>query len=234
KGVVLPVVARRAAVAMAPRSAEGDRHKAEVEGPERGHQCTNSPTPLLASVRLLQARGARTVIYGMESNLRAGIRREANLRWRNPMKLIETSRRTAAIAIFVALGGCSSWQTADKETGKATGAVGGVVAGEVVASPVGAVVGGVGGAVVGHETTGYPPSGTTYERRVAAVPPTAYDSSTIRAVQQALNDRGYNAGPVDGQWGAATQDAVRRFQQVAGLPATGELTPSTLSALGVS
>jgi|SRR5215470_16893918 len=150
------------------------------------------------------------------------------------MKLIETGRTAAAFAIVVAVAGCSSWETTDKETGTAVGAGGGVVAGAVVGGPVGAVVGGVGGAVVGHETTGYPRSGTTNERTVTAVPRTTYDSSTIRAVQQALNARGYNAGAVDGQFGAATQDAVRRFQQFAGLPATGELTPSTLSALGVS
>jgi peptidoglycan hydrolase-like protein with peptidoglycan-binding domain len=56
----------------------------------------------------------------------------------------------------------------------------------------------------------------------------------VRAVQQALNDRGYNAGPVDGQWRAATEEAVKRFQRASGLPDTGELAPSTLSALGVS
>jgi len=64
--------------------------------------------------------------------------------------------------------------------------------------------------------------------------PSAYDSATIRSVQQALNDRGYNVGPVDGQYGVATQDAVRRFQQTAGLPVTGELGGPTLTALGVS
>ena len=150
------------------------------------------------------------------------------------MKLIETGRTVAGIAIVVALGGCSSWGHTDKETGTATGAVGGAVAGAVVGGPVGAVVGGVGGAVVGHETTGYPPTRTPGERTVTTAQPSGYDSSTVRAVQEALNARGYNAGPVDGQYGASTQDAVRRFQQFAGLPANGELTPRTLSALGVS
>lgn len=28
-----------------------------------------------------------------------------------------------------------------------------------------------------------------------------YDAVTVRSVQQALNDRGYNAGPVNGQYG---------------------------------
>ncbi len=61
----------------------------------------------------------------------------------------------------------------------------------------------------------------------------AYDPSLVRSAQQALNDKGYNAGTADGQWGPATQDATRRFQQASGLPATGELDRSTLTALGV-
>ena len=47
-------------------------------------------------------------------------------------------------------------------------------------------------------------------------------------VQQALNDRGFNAGPVDGQWGPATSDALRRFQLAAGLPATGSADSQTM------
>ena len=151
------------------------------------------------------------------------------------MKSTQTGRTVVAIAIAAALGGCSSWHSMDRKEGTVAGAAGGAAAGAVVAGPVGAVVGGVGGAYVGHETTG-DRAATTSERPVSTrtAPPTAYDPSTIRAVQQALNAKGYNAGPVDGQYGAATQDAVRRFQQVSGLPATGELGPSTLSALGVS
>jgi len=145
------------------------------------------------------------------------------------MKSIHATKSMAAVAIAAVLGGCSSWDRMDRTEGTVAGAGGGAVAGAVVAGPVGAVVGGVGGAYVGHETTGK-------ERTVATartVAPSPYDASTIRSVQRALNDRGYNAGAVDGQWGAATQDAVRRFQQVAGLPATGELNQSTLAALGV-
>jgi murein L,D-transpeptidase YcbB/YkuD len=149
------------------------------------------------------------------------------------MKSINMVRTAAAIAVTIAVGGCSSWQRTDKETGTATGAVGGAVAGAAVGGPVGAVVGGVGGAVVGHETTGYGPDRTT-TARAGSTGTSAYDSSTIRNVQQALNSRGFNVGPIDGQYGAATQDAVRRFQAANGLPATGELNRSTLSALGVS
>ena len=170
------------------------------------------------------------------------------------MKAIHTSKAIAAITIAAALGACSSWQHTDKETGTATGAVGGAVAGAVVGGPVGAVVGGVGGAVVGHETTGKDQATTrstasnttttstartgSSNMNTASTPRTgsmsAYDSATIQRVQRALNDRGYNVGAIDGQYGASTQEAVRRFQQSSGLPANGELGPSTLSALGVS
>jgi len=159
------------------------------------------------------------------------------------MKAIHTSKAIAAIAIAAALGACSSWQHTDKETGTATGAVGGAVAGAVVGGPVGAVVGGVGGAVVGHETTGKDQTTartTTGSSNMNTASTTrsgsmsAYDSTTVQRVQRALNDRGYSVGAIDGQYGASTQEAVRRFQQSSGLPANGELGPSTLSALGVS
>jgi len=145
------------------------------------------------------------------------------------MKSTYAARSLAMIAVATVLGGCSSWSSMDRTEGTVAGGAGGAVAGAVVAGPVGAVAGGVGGAYVGHETTGK--EGAAATTRTTAS--TAYDSSTIRAVQRALNDRGYNAGPVDGQWGAETQDAVRRFQQSARLPATGELNQPTLAALGV-
>ena len=128
------------------------------------------------------------------------------------MKRLNIPKRAIAFAILVALGGCSSWQGMDKTQGT--------------------VVGGAGGAYVGNETTG--------KRSVAsATPPPSttssnYDPAVVRSVQQALNDKGYNAGYVEGQWGHATKDAVRRFQQATGLAQSGELEQSTLSALGVS
>jgi peptidoglycan hydrolase-like protein with peptidoglycan-binding domain len=61
-----------------------------------------------------------------------------------------------------------------------------------------------------------------------------YDPTLVRNVQQALNDKGYNAGAVDGQWGPSTQDALTRFQQAAGVAQTGAPDGPTLTALGVS
>jgi hypothetical protein len=150
------------------------------------------------------------------------------------MMSIQTGKAAVAIAVAAMLGGCSQWQTMDQTSGAVAGAASGAVAGAVVGGPVGAVVGGLGGAYAGYGTTGYGSTPTTGEQQVTAKAASSYDASTVRAVQQALNDRGYNAGPVDGQWSATTRDAVKRFQRASGLPETGELAPSTLSALGVS
>ena len=155
-----------------------------------------------------------------------------------PMENCMTSRyaakTAAAVAVVAVLSGCAAWHETDKPVGTAAGAVGGAVAGAAVAGPVGAVVGGVGGAYVGNETTGQKPATASTSSASGRAYPSAYDANTIRRAQLALNARGYNAGPADGQWGQSTMDAVRKFQQTAGLPVTGELGPNTLSALGVS
>jgi murein L,D-transpeptidase YcbB/YkuD len=150
----------------------------------------------------------------------------------NRMKSRCAAKTAAVVAVLTVLGGCTAWHQTDRPVGTAAGAVGGAVAGAAVAGPVGAVAGGVGGAYVGHETTGKGP--TTASTSSTRAYPSAYDTATIARVQQALNARGYHAGPVDGQWGQSTMDAVRRFQQAAGLPVTGELGPNTLNALGVA
>ncbi len=51
-------------------------------------------------------------------------------------------------------------------------------------------------------------------------------------IQQALKDRGYNPGPIDGVIGRQTMVAVDQFQQKEGME-RGGLTLSTLSSLGV-
>jgi hypothetical protein len=143
--------------------------------------------------------------------------------------------KTATVAaITVVFAGCSGMSHTDKDT--TVGATSGAVGGAVVAGPVGAVVGGVGGAVVGHEVG----KDQTAQGRAGATgpnPPTAstspYSSSTVRNVQQALNAKGFNAGPVDGQWGPSTESALKQFQTAQGLPSTGVLDTPTKNALGV-
>jgi hypothetical protein len=59
------------------------------------------------------------------------------------------------------------------------------------------------------------------------------DSEQIRQVQQALQEKGANPGPVDGIMGPKTQQAIKQFQQDNGIAATGRLDSQTLQALEV-
>ncbi len=58
------------------------------------------------------------------------------------------------------------------------------------------------------------------------------DNSMVSGVQKALNDRGYDAGPVDGVMGAKTRAALVKYQQDNGLP-VGNLNIATLQSLGL-
>jgi len=58
-------------------------------------------------------------------------------------------------------------------------------------------------------------------------------TSTVRAIQKALNSMGYNAGSVDGVLGLRTQTALQQFQTDKGLP-LGNLNIETLQALGIN
>jgi peptidoglycan hydrolase-like protein with peptidoglycan-binding domain len=55
----------------------------------------------------------------------------------------------------------------------------------------------------------------------------------IRQVQQALDSKGFNPGPVDGRLGPETKSALNQFQQKQGLQQTGTADEETLAALGV-
>ena len=60
-----------------------------------------------------------------------------------------------------------------------------------------------------------------------------YDSSTVRDVQQALQNKGYDVGPIDGVMGQRTQSALREFQQQQGLTRSGRIDQQTMTALDV-
>ena len=70
---------------------------------------------------------------------------------------------------------------------------------------------------------------------ITSIPtPTITDSDysdVILAVQRALTLLGYYDGPLDGVVGPQTKKAIRWFQFVDRLPATGEIDPPTLRAL---
>jgi hypothetical protein len=59
------------------------------------------------------------------------------------------------------------------------------------------------------------------------------DRESVKQLQQALKQKGYDPGPVDGVIGMKTRSAVRDFQKAQGMQATGEPTPSTMSALAI-
>jgi peptidoglycan hydrolase-like protein with peptidoglycan-binding domain/TPR repeat protein len=58
--------------------------------------------------------------------------------------------------------------------------------------------------------------------------------SAVRSLQRLLASAGYTPGPIDGRYGALTEQAVRRFQSARRLPATGMSGARTLALLGVS
>ncbi len=57
------------------------------------------------------------------------------------------------------------------------------------------------------------------------------DSSQLTQIQQALNDKGLNAGPVDGKMGPKTKAAIKQFQAQQGLQASGKLDAQTVAML---
>ena len=62
----------------------------------------------------------------------------------------------------------------------------------------------------------------------------AQSSETVRKAQQALKDKGFDPGPVDGIMGPQTREAVKKFQdKQANMKGSGQLNQQTLSALGV-
>lgn len=53
----------------------------------------------------------------------------------------------------------------------------------------------------------------------------------VKRLQRALAQLGYSPGRVDGSYGPATENALKRFQQANGLQPDGVLGPKTLKAL---
>ncbi len=57
---------------------------------------------------------------------------------------------------------------------------------------------------------------------------------TVKQLQQALKDNGYDPGNIDGIFGSRTRQAVQNFQRDNGLVVDGIAGPKTLSALGIT
>jgi hypothetical protein len=60
------------------------------------------------------------------------------------------------------------------------------------------------------------------------------ENAVVRAVQIALQKKGYNVGNTDGIFNVDTRAAVNRFERDNGLPETGSITFPVLKALGLS
>lgn len=58
-------------------------------------------------------------------------------------------------------------------------------------------------------------------------------SKAVMALQEALTERGFDPGTIDGLFGESTEAAVAAFQHDAGLVVDGEAGPSTLGALAL-
>ncbi len=69
-----------------------------------------------------------------------------------------------------------------------------------------------------------------YTQHVSQQQPT---SDRYREIQQALADKGYFHGSVDGTWGADSMDALKRFQTDQNVDADGKLSALSLIALGL-
>lgn len=80
-----------------------------------------------------------------------------------------------------------------------------------------------------HEDGACPYQAAAFEETDAAS-----QGDTVKAVQQALNDRGYDCGPADGVVGVKTEEAVRQFQQDSGLTVDGIIGTEVTSALGIA
>lgn len=68
----------------------------------------------------------------------------------------------------------------------------------------------------------------------AAVLKMGSSGSQVRTLQTKLNNWGYNAGKVDGIFGSATREAVKRFQRKNGLAVDGIVGAKTAAALGMT
>jgi len=60
---------------------------------------------------------------------------------------------------------------------------------------------------------------------------TTFADGMTRTVQEALVEKGFDPGPVDGIWGSKTKAALMKFQESAGLTANGEVDGATRSSL---
>ena len=68
------------------------------------------------------------------------------------------------------------------------------------------------------------------QRQIAA---SQLSADQIRQIQQKLNQEGFHAGQVDGNWSSQTQTAIKNFQQSKKINATGQLDEKSVDEIGL-
>jgi peptidoglycan hydrolase-like protein with peptidoglycan-binding domain len=66
------------------------------------------------------------------------------------------------------------------------------------------------------------------------ISPRHLSETEVRKIQQALDDKGFKSGKVDGSWGPETEAAFKDFQKWAMLSPTGEVDPISITVLGLN
>jgi peptidoglycan hydrolase-like protein with peptidoglycan-binding domain len=61
-----------------------------------------------------------------------------------------------------------------------------------------------------------------------------FANDLVRRAQETLAEKGFDPGPVDGIWGSKTKSGVMKFQESAGLLASGQLDEQTKNRLFAS
>jgi peptidoglycan hydrolase-like protein with peptidoglycan-binding domain len=78
------------------------------------------------------------------------------------------------------------------------------------------------------------PSASSSQVQAKELSPEKLNSGQLRQLQQALNDKGFNVGTVDGEWGPRTEDSLKKFQGSKNMTSSGQLDDSTVMALGLN
>jgi peptidoglycan hydrolase-like protein with peptidoglycan-binding domain len=77
------------------------------------------------------------------------------------------------------------------------------------------------------------PSDALAEQLAEGVAPSLATRDNIRQVQQALNLRGYSAGPADGVMGPSTRSAIASYSRRNKMGGTADITAELLTSLGI-
>lgn len=72
------------------------------------------------------------------------------------------------------------------------------------------------------------------EFKLKATSDHSWPRNLVRALQQRLSERGFDAGPADGLEGPKTASAIRAFQTSTGMEPDGHITNELLIALQLS